>query len=392
MIKKILIMNLTRMGDLIQSTPLIEGLHKKYPQAHITMMVSSDFADFTRRIPHINEIVVFNLRQFNDRAFKGSMSWVEIYRYIEHFLNSLIPHNFDLLVNLSHSKLSALMISYLGIKDVRGFTCDNEGDRKTGHPWMQYFGTEPFNRILNSYNLVDIFTRSGDIIPDGRQVKIQTDASDDALISDEIRRLNIQADDLLIGVQAGSSLEGRRWSSKSFAEMGDLLARDLHAKILLFGVASESRIAQEVVAAMAHKERVVDLTGKTGIPELIAWLKKCQYLITNDTGTMHIAAALGTKIVGLFFAHAHPYETGPYGPGHIIFQARIPCAPCSYAVHCNNIVCIQKVRPQHLCSMITFHRAKGFWKLPEGMDGLDEVNIYETSFDDDCFLRLKPLI
>lgn len=392
MSKKILIVSLTRMGDLIQSTPLIEGLRKKYPQAHITMMVSSDFADFAGRIPHIDEVVVFSLRQFNERTFKGSMSWVEIYRYMEKFLDALIPCKFDLLVNLSHSKLSALMISYLGIKDVRGFTCDAEGDRKTGHPWMQYFGTEPFNRALNSYNLVDIFTRSGDIVPDGRQVTIKSDASDDALIAEKVREMGIQADELLIGVQAGSSLEGRRWSARSFAELADLLAKNLNARILLFGVASESSVAQEVVSAMTHQDRVIDLTGKTKIPELIAWLRKCQYLVTNDTGTMHIAAALGTKIVGLFFAHAHPHETGPYGPGHIVFQARIPCAPCSYGVHCNNVVCIQKVRPQNLYSMISLHRANGIWKLPDDMGGLDELNVYETCFDDDCFLRLKPLI
>ena len=68
MIKKILILNMTRMGDLIQSTPLIEGLHKKHPQAEITMIVSSDFVEFAGRIPQVKENIVFNLRQFNERV------------------------------------------------------------------------------------------------------------------------------------------------------------------------------------------------------------------------------------------------------------------------------------------------------------------------------------
>lgn len=392
MATKILIMNMTRMGDLIQSTPLVMGLRKKYPQSHITLMVSSDFAEFSKRIPHIDEIIVFDLRQFKEKIATACISWVEIYEYLKNFLDGLIPRRFDLLVNLSHSKLSALMISYLGIKNVHGFACSETGNRKTGHPWMQYFGTEPFNRILNSYNLVDIFTRSGDVIPEGKQVTILTDVSDDLLIADKVREFNVQPGELLIGIQAGSSIEGRRWSAKSFAELADLLAKNLRARIVLFGVASEARIAGDIVAAMMHKDRVIDLSGKTNISELIGWVKKCQYLVTNDTGTMHIAAALGTKIVGLFFAHAHPHETGPYGAGHIIFQARIQCAPCSYGVQCNNIVCIQKVHPHHLYSMISSHISNGNWLLPGDMGGLDEMNIYETCFDDDYFLRMRPLI
>lgn len=279
MVKNILIMNMTRMGDLVQSTPLVVGLSKKYPQAHITMIISSDFKDFAGRIPRVNKVIVFDLRQFNEKSQKGSISWVEIYRYFEKILDSLIPRNFDMLVNLSHSKLSALMVSYLGIKDVRGFACNDEGDRKTGHPWMHYFGIEPFNRILNSYNLVDIYTRTGDVIPEGRQVIIQKHADDSALIADKIREFGIQGGELLIGVQAGSSLEGRRWPSRSFAEMSDFLAKNLRARILLFGVASESSVASEIVAAMTYKDRVIDLTGKTKIPELIAWLARSSPLL-----------------------------------------------------------------------------------------------------------------
>ena len=147
MVKNILILNMTRMGDLIQSTPLIEGLHKKYPQAEITMIVSSDFAEFAKRIPHVKENIVFNLRQFNERSAQRDICWVEIYRYLQNFLETLAPRKYDLVVNLSHSKLSALMIAYLKFKNVRGFMCDETGNRKTEHPWMQYFGTEPFNKF-----------------------------------------------------------------------------------------------------------------------------------------------------------------------------------------------------------------------------------------------------
>ena len=149
-------MNMTRMGDLIQSTPVISGLNEKYPEARITLLVTSDFSEFAARIPHVDEIKVLNLRQFVDPFKDKTKNWVDLYHYFEEFLTDLKNQKFDFLVNLSHSKLSAFMILYLKIKKHCGFGCNEVGDRLANHPWMQYFGTEPFNRVYNPFNLVEI--------------------------------------------------------------------------------------------------------------------------------------------------------------------------------------------------------------------------------------------
>ncbi len=388
---KILVMSLTRMGDLVQATPVISGLRQKHPEAAITLMVTSDFAGFVPRIPDIDDSVVLDIRQFTGDGEVADCSWVTIYRYIEGFLDSVREQSFDLVVNLSHSRLSALMIHYLGIPRVCGFACNDTGDRMTLHPWMQYFGTEPFNRIYNPFNLVEIFTRAVDVAVEDQRIRMNPPESGETALPEEFEGV-LQEGTRWIGIQAGSSLEGRRWPAQSFAELADLLAEQLDANILLFGVASESLIAKAITEHMRHAERVVDCTGRTSIPQLMVLLKRCSYLVTNDTGTMHIAAALGTPIVGLFFAHAHPYETGPYSPGHLIFQSRISCAPCSYGAKCNNVVCIDKVRPQHLLAMIEEHHRNGHWKLPPDMGPLDEVHIFETRFGADNRLGLRSLV
>jgi ADP-heptose:LPS heptosyltransferase len=385
-------MSLTRMGDLVQATPLISGLRQKYPEAKITLMVSSDFAMFTPNIPDIDDSIVLDIRQFTEEGRWKEMSWVDLYRYMESFLEGVKRKRFDLVVNLSHSKLSALMILFLGIKKVCGFMCNATGDRMTRHPWMQYFGTEPFNRIYNPFNLVEIFTRSADVKLEDQKIRINVAEETQTCIAQQFDRENICEEELLIGIQAGSSLENRRWPARYFAELADLLVERLNARVVLFGVAGEAPLAKEIRDLAARKEQIIDLTGKTDINQLIGWVDKCAYLVTNDTGTMHIAAALGTRIVGLFFAHAHPYETGPYSPGHVLFQARISCAPCSYGVQCNNIVCIHKIRPHHLYSMILNHQKEDTWKLPNNMGPLDEVNIFETGYGDDRRLTLRPLI
>tara|TARA_B110000438_G_scaffold300459_1_gene352902 strand:- start:113 stop:1846 length:1734 start_codon:yes stop_codon:yes gene_type:complete len=392
MIKNILILNMTRMGDLVQSTPSIIGLSKQYPNACITLMVTSAFEEFSKKIPCVDKRVVFDINQLVNKEDKSKTLWIDVYKYLESLLFKLNGEKYDLIINLSHSKLSALMISYLNIKNMRGFGCDENGDRITLDPWMQYFGIEPFNRELNPFNLVEIFTRSAGAAPEETPIKLLNNDIDMKSIAKILGKDRLNDNDLLIGIQAGSSLEGRRWSPESFAQLADGLVENLDAKIVLLGVHSEKELAEKIILYSTHRENIIDLTGKTNIDQLTALIVRCSYIITNDTGTMHVAAALGTTIVGLFFAHAHPYETAPYSPGHLIFQARIPCAPCSYGVVCNNIVCIHKVNSEHLLLMIENHFIEGSWRSIDAVSNLSEVNIYETYIGYDHRLRLRPLI
>ena len=386
----ILILSMTRMGDMIQTTPLIRGLKEKYPTAKITLLVTSDFASAVPLIPDVDESIVIDLRQFDKQDNWEDLSWIKIYRYLEKSLEDIKSRNFDLLVNLSHSKFSALMVRYLGIKNVVGFYCNDIGNRMTGHPWMQYFSVEVFNRKYNEFNLVEIFSRSGGV--DVRGCAIEVVRPQNQLSVDTLMSSKFGEGDILVGFQAGSSLEGRRWPVQSFANLADMLIEDLNARIIIFGVESENEVAEEIKNLAKNKDRISNLAGKTNLSELSRLLEKCKYLVTNDTGTMHLAAALGTKIVGLFFAHAHPYETAPFSPGHLIFQARISCAPCSYGVHCNNVVCIDKVRPQHLFLAIENHIKTKTWILPERITQDFELNVFETVFDFDMNFKLRPLV
>ena len=262
----------------------------------------------------------------------------------------------------------------------------------TGHPWMQYFGIEPFNRNFNEFNLVEIFSRSVDIDMAGREIQVLENRTGFSSYEGELCSLSKSGDDLVIGFQIGSSLENRRWSTASFAKLADLLVEKLNARILLFGVASESKSAAEMIQLTNNKDRVTDLTGKTDLKQLTGLLKDCDYLVTNDTGTMHLAAALNTKIIGLFFAHAHPFETAPFSSGHLIFQARISCAPCSYGVHCSNIVCIEKVLPEHILTFVENHIEHKIWQLPSDLINTSELNVYETVTSAQGLIRLKPVI
>ncbi len=389
--ENILMLNLTRMGDLIQSTPLLKGLRAMYPKAKITLLVGSDFYEFSKRLPVVDEWIVFDIRQFKEKAQDSGVSWIDIYKYFEKTLNQIRDKKFDMVFNLSHSKLSAFIISYLKIQNVRGFKCNSEGDRMTEHPWLQYFFTEPFNRPYNTFNLVDLFSKAGDIAVDAPSVEIQNYPDDLVRAERVLGKHFVGKSELLIGVQAGSSLEGRRWSASHFARLGDRLVNDLNARILLFGVKSELVIGESIMGAMKNADRVINLIGETDITELTGLVGRCNYLVTNDTGTMHIAAALDVPIVGLFFAHAHPEETGPYSEGQLLFQADIPCAPCSYGVDCNQVVCVEKLSPDLVAEMMGTHQKTNRWTLPADQEKPHELKVLVTDRGPDSCLRMHRL-
>jgi ADP-heptose:LPS heptosyltransferase len=388
--KNILLLSLTRMGDLVQSTPLIKGLREKNLHARITIFVSSDFSEFARRIPHVDEVIVLNMRQFMNQ--ERPQPWIDVFHYLKKVMDELKAHKFDRLINLSHSRLSALMNYYLAILNMSGFSCTPSGSLITGHPWMQYFGIEPFNRALNPFNLVEIFSRSGDVPAEGQSLSLPVREEDRSAAKAILNPHSIQPGEWIIGIQAGSSKEGRRWPAESFSRLADQLVEKFHCRVIFFGVDSERALAEKILQGMTYKGRALNLTGKTNLSELTGLLGECRYLVSNDTGTMHIAAALGVTVVGLFFAHAHPLETGPYGPGHLLFQARIPCSPCSYAVNCDDVICVDRVLPEYLVSMIALHVKSGEWVLPDHLMDAQELHIFRTGFGRDQRLDLFPLI
>lgn len=406
------------MGDLLQATPLMTGLKKKYPDTKLDVLVSSDFASVTKSIPNIDKVIIFNLRQFtpskkatdeNGGKVRTSISdgtgasltgfipdennltLIKIYRYIEGVIKELKESNYDTVINLSHSKLSATLTTLINIKDIRGITSSDFGNRMVKHPWLKYFTNIIFNRAYNSFNLVDIYLKSGDVESSEDHLLLEVDEESIKYSEKLLSQHGVIESDFLVGFQPGSSLKGRRWSTNSFANMGNRITGELNGKVILFGVESEANQGKEIEEMMDNKP--VNTMGKTSVQQLAALVKCCNVLITNDTGTMHIATAVGTKVMGLFFAHAFPFETGPYSRGNIVFQANIPCSPCSYGVNCNNAVCVNYVTVDHLFQVLRLFKDRKTEKiLFENVNEMEKIKIFRSEFDQEQMLEFLPAI
>jgi hypothetical protein len=112
---------------------------------------------------------------------------------------------------------------------------------------------------------------------------------------------------------------------------------------MLIGSKSEEKLGSEYESVAACK--AINLVGKTSLRELAALLKRCSLLVTNDTGPLHMATAVGTTAIELPFGHAAFRETGPYAENHYVIEAELPCIPCGYHVKCTNHRCKEMVTP-----------------------------------------------
>lgn len=125
-----------------------------------------------------------------------------------------------------------------------------------------------------------------------------------------------------IGIFPGSNASSRRWASEQFQALVRRLAAQGH-KVVIFGGPGERELSALVAGGQG-----MDLGGQTDLPTLAAGLAACRLLVTNDSGPMHLAAAVGTRTISLWGA-GDPVETGPLGPGHVLLRhAELPCVPC----------------------------------------------------------------
>jgi ADP-heptose:LPS heptosyltransferase len=388
--KEILIVNLTRMGDLLQTTPLMAGLKDKYPESRITLVLNSAFIGICKGIPFIDNLIDFDMKGYQQRLLQSEYSLVENYRILEALIDRINQREFDLAINVTHSPISAILISLVRAKEIRGFTIDSEGHRVIRHPWMRYFFNVVPNRIYNPFHLVDMYLKMGDVMPGQKGLFYEVSADDEGRADVLLRKEGISEGDILIGMHLGASKSDKRWEVSSYAELANLITSTFDVRILLFGSSGEAALAEEF--KMATNIHHYSFVGKTDLGELAALLKRCALFITNDTGPLHIATAVGTKVIDISTANVHFMETGPYGEGHYVIQADLPCVPCGFEVECKNMICKSIMKPQAVFEIVK-RVMEGdttgdipdspFWK---------NLQVYKSYFKEDGYIGFYPLI
>ena len=293
--KKILVFSFSFIGDAVLSTAIIQPLRSHFQDSHITFLVGPRAFDLFVTEPNIDATIVYE-NQDKHAGWNGRLRLIRTLRLDQ----------FDLVVNLRDS-LTARCIGAEHWGMTRG-----DGNR---HAVTRY---------------LEVLRRHGVETTDAHPHLQLTEKEQTAAYS-FLTEAGGTSERLLIGIHPGGNWEYKLWDAKNYAHVASALAKKLDATILLFAAPNELKLQAEVAEMMD----VPPILVKTGdLRQLTALISLCDVYIGNDTGPMHIAAAVDTPVVALFGSTNH-HRSGPYGDKHTVVQSGIDlgCNPCHPGRH-----------------------------------------------------------
>ncbi|MFW5731188.1 MAG: glycosyltransferase family 9 protein [Desulfonatronovibrionaceae bacterium] len=356
--KNALIINLTRFGDLLQSQPVLSGLKDQGFINHLICL--ENFLSAARLLEHAHEIHALPGAKF--LALLDS-SWPDAVAAFSQWLDSaLSTRSFDLLVNLTPSLSARLLASRIKAREFRGFFLDEMGFGRYSGNWAAYLQASSGHRGSSPFNIVDIFLKTADLEPSGSGLSVtepdpETWQIIGAKLADFAPASSLEG---FAAFQMGASQDKRRWPLEYFVRLGDLLYQELKICPVLLGTEQEKGLAARYQSRALGP--AIDLSGQTSLPELEAVLQHCQVLVTNDTGTMHLASALQVRCAAFFLATAQPWDTGPYLDNCLCLEPGMDCHPCSFSHECTReFACRWSITPETVFQALKNFLTCGIW-------------------------------
>jgi ADP-heptose:LPS heptosyltransferase len=338
--RNILVLQLARLGDLVQTWPLLTRLRQAYPGARLTLLTDHRLLPLQAAGPEVDEVLGFDFLSLGSLV---SGDWPGAYHLLADFLKDLQARHFDQVFNLNFSRLS-LLLAYLLEVPARGYLPAAGGREFSREPWLAWIYSLVHARRFNRFHLTDVFRH---LAPEPA-----------ALAAAPPPMAAVSRGEPVIALQLATRHPRRTWPLEHFTRLAEYLVRHLSARVMLLGTRAERSLGEKLRAALpsAIRRRIVNLQGETGLAELAGRLQQTRLLASGDTGTLHLAAALGVPTVALFLGPALCFETGPYGRGHYVLQAEPSCHPCSEAASpCpeEGPICLEMLPPDAVARLIS---------------------------------------
>ncbi len=341
-----LVMNLTRLGDLLQTQPVLHGFAG---QGRVGLLCLENFQAASEVMSGADRVLTLPgpaLLASLDRSWRAGLT---VFRRFADEVSAQFP--MSRVVNLTPTVSARLLALCLGRERAAGFSMDSHGFATHSSPWAVFLQTASSNRGCSPFNVVDVFRRVADLPPAGGRFSLaRPSEAEQAAVRVALRADAPAGSKGFVGLQLGASEDRRRWPLEYFSRLGGLLWEKLSLTPVLLGSQAERVLADRFAARAGFP--FVDRIGRTSLPGLAATLACCDLLVTNDTGTMHLAAGLGVPVAAIFLATAQPWDTGPYRAGSLSLEPDLPCHPCGFGKACpNGLACRQAIGPETLFSL-----------------------------------------
>ena len=293
---RILIRSTTWLGDAVMTIPAVRAIKRGRPDAHVTILTPAKLAELWKQVAEVDDVIAI---EPDDNVFAVAKK---------------LRGRFEVAILFPNSLRSALEVWLAGIPRRAGFP----GHRRAwllnqifhGKKKKKDARPEPPRHQVHHYLALAEF--------------VGADIEDAALL--QIRNQKSEIRNPIIGLCPGAEYgPTKRWFPERFGEVVRAVAASRECEWVLFGVEKDAPLGEEILRDFTGPHR--NLIGKTSLAQLIAELRGCNLLLTNDTGTMHLAAFLGVPTVALF-GSTEPALTGPRGDIHRVIRHHVACSPC----------------------------------------------------------------
>lgn len=305
---RILVRATNWVGDAVMSLPALRALHQRYPSAEIAILAKPWVADLYRREPFCHRVIPYAPKTLADKWNAG---------------RALARETFDCAVLLQNAFEAAAVVFAARIPERIGYARDGRGFLLTRPVAVPRPGEIPRHE---RFYYLELLHRAGilDALPECDRIRLE--GADAARAVGLARFQEIGMGDSIVGVSPGAAYgSAKRWNPKYFAQAAERVAQSLAASVALFGSAGERSLCSEIAGNMTVPVR--NFAGETTLAEFIDLAAACRLFLTNDSGGMHIASALGVPTVAVF-GSTDDTTTGPTGPLSRVLREKVECAPC----------------------------------------------------------------
>lgn len=324
---KILIIKPSSLGDIIHSLPLLNRLRKSFDDSFIHWVIDKSFREILEGHPMIDRLWVINKDEWkNINKFGVTL------KNLKKFFKDLRAERYDLVIDIQGLLRSGIIAKATGSRFRIGFSEAREGAS------VFYTHTVKGGRDVHA---VDRYLKVADFLGLKRD--------DIQFPFPPLPELPIDGMPDLLKKDYAVIAPGARWPTKIWPpERFGKVASMLPLKTVVVGSPSESCLAEEVVRSSQGK--ALSIAGKTGLKELAAVIGRARFMLCNDSGPMHIAAAMGVPVFAIFGPTDH-LKTGPYGEGHTIIRNNVSCSPCRKR-RCNDGRCMIDLKAETVYEII----------------------------------------
>ncbi len=338
--RRILLIKPSSLGDCLQALPVLNALRKALPGAKIFWLINREYADLLREHPALDGLILFNRECF--RSGYGDLSFV---KEVFELSRKLRAGRFDLVIDLQGLFRSALMSRgsgarvRLGLSDAREWA----GAFYTHRIELQATDVHAVDRYMRCLEMLGVATKKRDF-----WLPIERGAAGE--VDQMLGGAGLGRGQRFMLVVPGARWQSKRWPAERFIEVIDRIQDELSLACVLAGAPSEVELCGEVAGRC--KSKPMNLAGQTSLVQLAALISRCELVLGHDSGTIHLAMALG-KALTCIIGPTDPDRTGPYGRSDSIVRAEVSCAPCRLSVcaenKCMGLISVESVFAKVRC-------------------------------------------